>query len=611
MCGIAGFFNTGYARTDLEKMTDRLTHRGPDAKGYYYNREEGIGLGHRRLSILDLSEAGNQPFYSRDDRYVMVFNGEVYNFREIASKFNIKPLSHSDTEIIIELFALKGIGAINELNGMFALAIWDKQDKKLFLVRDRIGIKPIYYYVADNKVLFASELKAIEFFPQKKEINHDSVYHFLHLGYIPGSETIYRNYYKLKPGQYAVVDKNGIEVQSYWKVEDSILPESLRDEQSALAKLSELVKSSVEYCMISDVPLGIFLSGGVDSSLVAATAQSLSTQSIKTFSIGFKEAKFNESAYARRVANHIHSDHHEFTVTEQEAIELVDSLLDAYDEPYADSSAIPTMMVSKLARSQVTVALSGDGGDELFMGYGFYYWARRLQNPLISAFRKPIASILNSSGKSRLERAAKMFEYPSAGRRKSHIFSQEQYYFSEAELDKFLIKPAHSELDECIDMRTRRMSWAEEQSIFDIKNYLPEDLLVKTDRASMKYGLEVRVPLLDHRITEFAVNLDENLKLRNGTGKYLLKQVLYQYVPKEIFDRPKWGFAVPLSKWLRTDLNFLFDKYLNKEVISEAGFIKPAIAEELKTRFLTGKDFLHTRLWALILLHKWYKEKRS
>ncbi|MCB0284880.1 MAG: hypothetical protein KDF60_20035, partial [Calditrichaeota bacterium] len=426
--------------------------------------------------------------------------------------------------------------------------------------------------------------------------------------YIAGEATIYRYCRKLKPGHYIKIDVGGMQVASWWQLEEKVKETNTLDEKEALRELDSLVHSSVSYSMISDVPLGIFLSGGVDSSLVASVAQQQLSVPVNTFSIAFEDGKYNEAKFARRVANHIGSSHHEFTVTENEAIEMVEELMNIYDEPYGDSSAIPTLLVSKLARKYVTVALSGDGGDELFMGYGFYYWARRLQNPAISLLRKPIAGILAMSGKNRLIRAGKMFEYPVPGKRMSHIFSQEQYYFSEKEIEKFLTKPGQSNIDNSAFFCDKRLSWAEQQSFFDIKNYLPEELLVKTDRASMYHSLEVRVPLLDHRIVEFAINLPEKFKLKGDVGKYLLKQVLYQYVPKEIFDRPKWGFAVPLSKWLKRDLKFLLDKYLDPVLLEEAHLVDTSQAIMLKNKFLQGSDYLYTRIWALVILHKWYRE---
>ena len=609
MCGIAGFVSQKFDRQHLQRMTDTLSHRGPDADGYYYDEKAGVGLGHRRLSIIDLSAAANQPFYSADGRYVMIYNGEVYNFKEVAEKYKIQPRTHSDSEIIIEAFSKAGIDSINDLNGMFSLVIWDKETEKLYLVRDRIGVKPMYYWYEDGNLAFGSELKSILSLPIKKEIHKPSISNFLYLGYIPHEDTIYKSCYKLEPGNYAVLQRGVLEIFSYWNLESELDPAVVKDEKAAKKTLRHLLESSVKYCMISDVPVGIFLSGGVDSSTVAAIAQSVTSIPVKTFSIGFKEEKYNESAYAGQVAKHIKSDHHEFTVTEQDALQLVEGLLEIYDEPYADSSAIPTLMVSQLARKHVTVALSGDGGDELFMSYGFYTWARRLQNPFVRAFRKPLARGLHSFGNNRLKRGSTLFDYPSKERIKSHIFSQEQYYFTQEEIGVLLRDKQDITMDESITSKHRRLSAIEEQSFFDIKNYLPEELLVKADRASMKHSLEVRVPLLDHRLVEFAVNLSQDLKLRGNTGKYLLKQVLYDYVPVSLFNRPKWGFTIPLRIWLSGELSYLLEKYLSDKVIEECGLVNPEPVRQLKKAFLSGRDYLYNRLWALILLHKWYKEK--
>ena len=415
--------------------------------------------------------------------------------------------------------------------------------------------------------------------------------------------------HKLQPGQYAVLQKGVLEVFSYWQLENELDPAPLKDEKAAKKTLKHLLETSVEYCMISDVPLGIFLSGGVDSSTVAAIAQAASDVPVKTFSIGFKEEKYNESKYAAKVAKHIGSDHHEFIVTDHDALQLIDSLIDIYDEPYADSSAIPTLLVSKLAREHVTVALSGDGGDELFMGYGFYTWAKRLNNPVVKFLRKPISKGLYSLGNNRLKRGSKLFDYDDKQRLKSHIFSQEQHFFTEDEITMLLKRPVAITLNEDFISGNRKLSVVEAQSFFDIKNYLPEELLVKTDRASMYHSLEVRVPLLDHRLVEFAINLHQSLKLKGQTGKYLLKQVLYENIPPEFFDRPKWGFSIPLRIWLRKELKYLLDKYLSKQMIEECDLVHFAPVALLLKDFYNGRDYLFNRLWALVILHKWYKEK--
>jgi asparagine synthase (glutamine-hydrolysing) len=605
MCGIAGFVSKRYNDEQLRLITDTLSHRGPDANGFYFDAAAGIGLGHRRLSIIDLSAAANQPFYSQCGRYVMVYNGEVYNYQEIKAKYNLTTRTHSDSEVILESFAKNGVQSVQDLNGMFLIVIWDKQERKLYIFRDRLGIKPLYYYKKGNDFAFASELKALEQLPIDRSVRRTAIANYLYLGYMPGEQTIYEYCFKLMPGHYAVVSEEHFDIQPYWKVEDQLQPQVLRNEAEAKAALQSLLETSVEYCMIADVPLGVFLSGGVDSSLVAAIAQKKSSQPVKTFSIGFTESKYNESGYAKAVADYLGTDHREFIISEKEAQEQIVNLLDIYDEPYADSSAIPTLLLSKLTREDVTVALCGDGGDELFMGYGFYNWARRLSNPLVKLMRRPIAQTLYALGNNRLKRGSFMFQYPDESRMKSHIFSQEQYNFTINELDALLLQPTGVDFDEGLGPVPRKLSAVEEQSFFDIKNYLSEELLVKVDRASMHHSLEVRVPLLDYRLVEFAINLDEQLKLRGDTAKYLLKQVLYDYIPASYFNRPKWGFAVPLRLWLRNELRFLLDEYLSERVTREAGVLRYEAVKQIKEQYLGGKDYLYNKVWLIILLHKW------
>ncbi len=616
MCGISGFFSPTkrFSEGDLHSMTNVISHRGPDAAGFYLNEEKTCGLGHRRLSIIDLSTAANQPMVSHSERYVMVFNGEVYNFQEIAKQLNISARTTSDTEIILEAFEKKGAEFVNLLNGMFAIAIYDKQKEQLYLFRDRLGVKPLYYFYAENTFAFGSEIKAllaIDFVAQNSALNKRVVPTFLYAGYIPERETIYQSIYKLPAGSFALVDKHGFEVVHYWKPEDKITTTVVTDFDSAKKELKELLTSSVRYRMISDVPFGTFLSGGIDSSAVTAIAQSLSAQPVKTFSIGFKEAKFDESEYARKVSKHLGTEHHEFIVTENDALGLIDKMMTVYDEPYADSSGIPTMLVSKLARQHVTMTLSGDGGDELFMGYGAYTWAKRLDNPFVKNLRKTISLTLAQMG-SRYKRGAEVFNYRTEAHKKSHIFSQEQYFFSEKELDGLLKNDFKHEVLFKEEFETKRkLSAAEEQALFDIKYYLKDDLLTKVDIASMQFSLEARTPFLDYRVVEFALNLSEDLKMKNGVAKYLLKEVLYDFVPRELFERPKWGFSIPLAKWLKTDLHYLIEKYLSEEVVKQCGAVKFEKVKTLVARFEKGEVYLFNRIWVLILLHRWLFNHQS
>lgn len=617
MCGITGFYSNKYNESDLIKMTQTLLHRGPDANKVYFDEINNIGLGHTRLSILDLSDNANQPMVSHNGRYVMVYNGEVYNYRDIAAELKqihqIDFKTSSDSEVILEAFSHYGVSFVQKLNGMFAIAIYDKQLKELFLIRDRIGIKPLYYYKQGNDVMFASEIKAIKAVTSKLEINHDAVQLFLHLGFIPAPLSIYENLHKLESGHYLKITELTIEKMQYWSTVDAVSDKLITSEKEAMVKFSDLLSSSIQYQLKSDVPFGVFLSGGIDSSLITAQASSISSVPINTFSIGFTENKFNESEYAKKVANHFNTNHHEFIVSQKDALDLMDELTTVYDEPFADSSAIPTMLVSKLAKQQVSVCLSGEGGDELFLGYGAYQWAKRLNNPLIKTFRKPISTLLANST-ARYKRHANYFNYPNQQLLNSHILSQEQYFFTLDEINSLTTTKFKQQiksqpellinLDKKLEGLKRTINPMEKQALFDLNLYLQDDLLTKVDRASMRYSLETRVPYLDHRIIEFAINLSPELKYKNGTTKYLLKEILYQYIPKQLFDRPKQGFTIPLSKWLKTDLNYLITDYLNASIINKHGVVNYQEVEQLKKRYFLGEDYLYNRIWLLIILHK-------
>lgn len=613
MCGITGYFSPSgkFNKALLETATESLSHRGPDAGAVYCNGN--VGLGHRRLSILDLSETANQPMVSANNRFVIAYNGEVYNFKEIAIEIkkyrpDVKFKTSSDTEVILEAFSLWRENIVDMLNGMFAIAIYDKDNESLYLFRDRLGIKPIYFYWDDKDFFFASELKAIKSINKvlTLELNKKALPYFFHLGFIPEPHSIYQHVYKFPTGSYLKLSKHGFELNSFWEPSNKITKEVLTNETKAKQQLKDLVISSVKYRMISDVPFGTFLSGGIDSSLVTAVAQSVSTSPVKTFSIGFNEKEHSEGHYAEAIANYLKTDHHSFNVSQQDAIDLVDSLDQVYDEPFADTSAIPTMLVSKLARKYVTMTLSGDGGDELFMGYGAHLWAQRLSNPFISGLRTPIKIALGM-GNNRTKRVANLFESYSEENFESNIFSQEQNLYYEKELPLVLRNYGEDSIHfmpELKDLK-RKLTSKEAQSIFDFSVYLKDDLLVKVDRATMKHSLETRVPLLDYRIVEFAFNLDENLKLKGNVSKYLLKEVLYDYVPKEYFDRPKRGFSIPMHKWLRSDFKLYAEKYVNKEMCERYGIISWEYAQKMFNYFYKDNlDFYYNRIWLIISIHK-------
>jgi len=614
MCGISGFYSEKdfILQSGLENMTRTMTHRGPDAGGIFL--EGPVGLGHRRLSIIDLSQAANQPMVSHDGRYVMVYNGEVFNFREIAEDIrkcnaDFVPRTSSDSEIILEAFALWGKDFVHKLNGMFALAIYDRLEKTLILLRDRIGIKPLYFYQKENHFAFASELKALtsaESIKKNLTLNHEAIALFLHLGYIPAPLSIFNEIKKLEAGSLALVTQQGVRCETWWPLPGCIKANLLKDPKEALQVFEGLLESAVRYQLVSDVPFGTFLSGGIDSSLVTAIAQKSCKHPINTFTIGFPDKKFNEAGHARTIANYLGTNHHEFLVTQEEALKWIPAFFETYDEPFADASGLPTLIVSNLARKKVTMTLSGDGGDELFMGYGAYRWAQRLGPNYPRLVRYAIAGAMGQLNH-RFQRAAWLLRYDSPKTLRSHIFSQEQYFFSSQEVRNVLENPITMPLpDENFGSLPRSLIPAEQQALFDLRFYLPDDLLVKVDRATMANGLETRVPLLDYRIVHFALNLDYSLKVRHGQSKWLMRRLLDQYIPPEIYEKPKWGFSIPLANWLQSELKYLSDEYLSNEALAKTGIIKPeTVAKLLHGFFSQQKSFLYQKVWALIVLQKW------
>jgi asparagine synthase (glutamine-hydrolysing) len=638
MCGIAGYFSAtkGLDEVSLAAMTNSLQHRGPDSSGYF--RDDFAGLGHRRLSIIDLSARANQPMISSNSRYVIVYNGEVYNYREIGAMMSVRSdqswynpfRSSSDTEIILEGFSKWGVDVVHQLNGMFAFAIYDKQEHALYLYRDRIGIKPVYYYWDGSLFVFASELKALKAAGcLNLTYNQNALYEFMHLGYIPAPRTCYQNVFKLPAASYIKIDVTGMQIFKYYDIKQKLSNSIITDKSQAMVMLSDLMTSSVQYQLKSDVPFGVFLSGGIDSSLVTAQATMLSGIKVKTFSIGFEEFSHNESTYAKAVASYLDTDHHEFIVSVKDAVSLIDKMLSIYDEPFGDSSAIPTMLISRLARNYVTVSLSGEGGDELFFGYGFYRWARRLSNPALIMSRKMLASVFARMS-SRYQRVSRILDYHSDSFMPGHIFSQEQYYFSMEEIrslanrdilfsikDDFLfndnnvlsfsgeVKSANK-----VKVSERKLTPMEIQALFDLQFYLPDDLLTKVDRASMNYSLETRVPYLDHRVLEFALNLSPSLKYHHGTSKYILKEILYKYLPEQLFERPKQGFAIPLNKWLGKEMKFLLDVYLDEAIVKKHGYVDSKKVKVLVKKYLSGTEYLFNRLWLLIVLHHWLENNK-
>ncbi len=604
MCGIAGFWqnNDFFDSSHLKLMSEALKHRGPDYTGFFSDKH--AGLTHNRLSIIDLNPRSNQPVYSHDKRFVMAYNGEVYNYMELARQFRIETKTSSDSEVVLELFAKKGVEFVNFLNGMFAIAIYDTKENRLFLFRDRVGIKPLFYYQSSNNFVFSSELKALQNALPKEwlQIELSAISEYLHLGFIKAPNSIYKNVYKLLPGELAIIDGKGVVKRRWWSIDQKFEKNVISNEKDALVRLDKMVNSAVQSRLISDVPVGTFLSGGIDSSLVSAIAARHYPGKIKTFTIGFEHAKHNEADYAKKVAEHIGSDHRLLFATEKEARELLPDIITHYDEPFADTSAIPTMLVSRMAKEEVTVTLSGDGGDELFMGYGAHIWAQRLAKPSVK-FMSPVYKQVLKHGKSRHRRASGLFSQKRNA--PDHIFSQEQYFFSNKEISQLLLTNSNTSRFETGEIK-RHLTAAEKQALFDFSYYLPDDLLTKVDRASMRYALETRVPLLDYRIVELAFNLDPALRLRGKTGKYLLKQLLYNYVPKELFDRPKQGFSVPLAQWMNGALKEWFDEYLDEQMIKKHGIVDAEIVNKLKKQYQNPRNaYLYNRLWSIAALHAW------
>jgi asparagine synthase (glutamine-hydrolysing) len=610
MCGITGILNRR-AKVDIDqlsKMTHDIGHRGPDAEGVFVNDNKTCGLGHRRLSILDLSDAANQPMHSKCGNYTLVYNGELYNFKEIKEtllKQGVEFTTSSDTEVILEAFIAWGEKCVDHFNGMFAFAVWNEKNEELFIFRDRLGIKPLYYAWDEETLYFSSELKAIAPFINQSNWDELAIQHYFRLGYIPAPYTIYKSVRKLEEGAYIQLNTADFLIKKYWELEEKVENETISNENEAKTQYHELLKSSVELRLQSDVPFGVFLSGGIDSSTVAAVAQSIAEKPISTFSIGFEEATFNESEYAKKVADQLGTDHHEFVLSHKEIQDLISEIPKWYDEPFADASALPTYLVSKMASEKVKMVLTGDGGDEQFMGYGMYTWADRLTT--LKSARWLLKKGLSFSSKLNSQRASQYFDFKEDEHLPSHIFSVDQGLYSAKNLKKhFVFADEYSPL--LLGKTSRFLLVSEKQSFYDLKYYLPGDLLTKVDRATMQNGVEARVPLLDHRLVEFSLNLDEKLKRKNGESKYLLKQVLYEYLPKELFDRPKWGFGIPLNLWLSNELKPLLDQYVNQSVLEKFAFYKVDEILELKKQYLEGKTFLFNQLWLIIMFNMWEEQ---
>ena len=611
MCGIAGFISRKFNEHHLRQMTDCLRQRGPDAEGIWFDESHAVGLGHRRLSIIDLSDAANQPMYSHDGRYAMIFNGEIYNFREVAEKYKINARTSSDSEIIIEAFAKVGMDCVNDFNGMFALAIWDKLDKKLWLLRDRFGVKPLVYYWNGEDFAFASQLKALMQLPVQRKLNINALQDYLFLEYIPGPSTILENMFKLPKGHYAIVQENKLEIKQYYNFREKIQSRPLPDrkDEEVMEEFSSLLSSSVKYRQVSDVPIGAFLSGGTDSSLICALFQQQNEEPVNTFTIGFDVADFDESSEARSVASILKTNHAEFRLTDKDSLGIVEQLANYYDEPFAAPSTIPSYLVCHEARKLVTVAMSGDGGDELFMGYGYYDLyrkAKKLHRLDAGIGRKVLGTVFNTMSP-KYQRAARITKLPEKDLL-IHLWSEEQYMFSEKEIGNLLnLKYTNDSVrDTWREVDAMKLQDFEKISLFDIEEYLAHNLLYKMDSASMANSLEVRNPYLDYRLMEYSFNLPLEFKMRNGTQKYLMKELLRKFIPDNLVFRRKWGFPAPVGTWLDRELSYLVDKWLNPTLIKRQGIFNESVVSHYLHAFRAGKKFHYKRLWAIIFFQMWY-----
>ncbi len=633
MCGITGFVDLSARRlsnTELvptvTRMAEAISHRGPDDQGVWVEAETCVALGFRRLAILDLSPTGHQPMLSADERYVIVYNGEVYNFEELREKLD--PLGHpfrgtSDTEVMLAAIVQWGLKeAVRRFNGMFAIALWDRQQKVLHLIRDRLGVKPLYYGWSNGVFLFGSELKALRAHPAfEAEIDRNSLSLFLRHSYIPVPHSIFKNINKLPPGTILSLPIHGGKqdgtLTTYWSAEE-VVEQGMRDPfrgtaEQAVDELDGLLRESVRLRMIADVPLGAFLSGGIDSSCIVALMQAQSRLPVKTYTIGFHEGSYNEAEYAKAIAAHLGTDHTELYITPETAMAVIPRLPAMYNEPFSDPSQIPTFLVSQLARQHVTVSLSGDGGDELFGGYTRYSRANLVRN-LICGIPSPVR-----------DAAGEFISRVSFGQNQPFEINNKFYFLAEmlksGQADGIYLRAmSHwAQPDavvingyEPLTLLRSPTSWplipdfVQRMMYLDLMTYLPDDVLVKLDRASMHVSLESRVPYLDdHRVVEFAWRLPLDFKVRDRKRKWILRQVLYRYIPKEMVERPKMGFGIPVAAWLRGELREWAESLLDENRLNQEGYFNPAPIRKKWSEHISGKYNWQYYLWDVLMFQAW------
>ena len=639
MCGFAGFAEAGgnidreSCETRLRKMGEAIVHRGPDAGGVWLNDALSVGLSHRRLSILDLSPLGAQPMVSASGRFVIAFNGEIYNFQALGEELLADGAhfrGHSDTEVMLAAFEAWGVeAALGRFAGMFAFALFDQQERRLYLARDRMGEKPLYYGWQGGTLVFGSELRALQQHPQwQGGINRGALPLLVRHNLIPAPHTIYSGIFKLLPASFVAVDLARLEPgqlpepSRYWRLEDQFAESDDWTVEAAADHLEALLTSVIGEQMVSDVPLGAFLSGGVDSSTVVALMQRQASTPVKTFSIGFNEEGFNEAEHAAAVAGHLGTDHTELYVTERNARDLVPRLPQIYDEPFADSSQLPTYLVSEMTRKHVTVALSGDGGDELFCGYTRYPgmlrgWQRRRsfgsRLKALSGRLPPGLTaqairtlVLSQKGRSveairfRLARARAI----ASARSLSEFYRQSVSFWPDPAMA--LVEPDEGRYgltgplpDQVPDNDLKTLIWR------DLNWYLPDDILTKVDRAAMACSLETRIPMLDHRVVSFAMGLPASLNMQGSVGKQVLRSVLYRHVPRELIDRPKQGFAVPVAAWLRGSLRDWAESLLEPVKLREQGYWKADMVRQVWNEHLSGREDYSFELWGILMFQAW------
>ena len=639
MCGFTGFIDRSLSQNNAElseivqSMGDEISHRGPDDAQFYVQQDAGYAVAFRRLAIIDLSPMGRQPMISSSGRYIITYNGEVYNAAEIRDELQqhgARLKGHSDTEVILEAIEIWGLKkTLPRLIGMFAIALWDRHNHRLTLVRDRLGIKPLYFGSFKNQFFFGSQTKCFLKHPRwKSTINHDSVSAYMRFGYLPSPHSIYKGVAQVRPGEWIEVEHGEVTRRGQYWSHENVAVDGYRNrvklsDKEATDQLEKLIGDAIRLRMISDVPLGAFLSGGVDSSTVAALMQENSDRPIKTFSIGFQESQYNEAPFAKAVAEYLGTEHHEMYVTSNDALDVIPKIPDYFDEPFADSSQIPTYLLSVLTKQHVTVALSGDGGDELFAGYQRYFIGDSLvkaSNRIPVCLRPTLAKIIDKTSP-RIWDMIEPFIPERYGRsplrtralRASELFSrggQEQIFrgiVGQWPDPEAVVINSVEPVDDIWKgtMHTRMPDFIERMQYIDAITYLPDDILLKVDRSSMATSLEARVPLLDHRVVEFAARLPKHMKVREGQSKWLLRQVLYRHVPHELIERPKMGFAPPIDEWLRGPLREWAEDLLDEKKLREEGIFNPASIRQLFEQHLSGEISWHYRLWVVLMFQAW------